>query len=414
MAQAQGAQALTSLQMERSFKTAATSVKSKKVYFIDNSLGRSQTSETSKVKRGASRQPTRGIAGTVDVGGSISGEIMATSAFWAAVLGSVQITGATVTVGSALSAPTVSSVDWVNQQAVFAQTSHGLVIGDTVEIIATAPSIMNGTYYYPVIDVPTSGTFVVWVPMGGSSTITLTSIKPCTAGTFTYTYKGGGKLPSYIIEKGFPDIAQYFKYTGCTAGSLDISNIAASGIASFNVDFMGAAETTATSSFDSGTPIDNTKISFDNTLLAAADVKEGGSAINYLKSISIKLDNALDGDTFVVGGGGVRGGINAGVYQVTGSIQAVFQDMALYTKALNRTESSLDLAWKLGTGAGTAGNESVQIVIPELLFSAKSPPVSSDGGVFMDMDFTGDYTNNADAAAIKVIVKCTQLPGQVI
>jgi hypothetical protein len=413
MAQAQGAQALTSLQMERSFKTAATSVKSKKVYFIDNSLGRSQTSETSKVKRGASRQPTRGIAGTVDVGGSISGEIMATSAFWAAVLGSVQITGATVTVGSALATPAFA-YDWVNQQVTVTSTAHGLVIGDTVEGIFTAPALLNGTYYYPVIDVPTVDTFVIWVPMGGSSTITCTTIKKCTAGTFTYTYKGGGKLPSYIVEKGFPDIAQYFKYTGCTAGSLDISNIAASGIASFNVDFMGAAETTATSSFDSGTPIDNTKISFDNTLLAAADVKEGGSAINYLKSISIKLDNALDGDTFVVGGGGVRGGINAGVYQVTGSIQAVFQDMALYTKALNRTESSLDLAWKLGTGAGTAGNESVQIVIPELLFSAKSPPISSDGGVFMDMDFTGDYTDNADAAAIKVIVKCTQLPGQVI
>ena len=413
MPQAQGALSQVLLQMERSYKTAATAVQSKKVYFTDCSLARSQESETSKVIRGSSRHPTRGIAGNIDVAGGIGTELMATSALLFAALGSVQITGATVTVGSAIATPSFA-YDWTGQQVTVTSASHGLTVGSTVEGIFTAPSLLNGTFYYPVIDVPNANSFVILVPMGGSGTITATSIKPCTAGTFTYTYKAGGKLASYIIEKGFPNITQYFKYLGCVCGSLGIDGIGASGAVTMSCDFMGASETAGSSSFETGTTIDNTKISFDGSLVAAADVKEGGSAINYLKSMSFKLDNALDGDTFVIGGGGVRGGINPGVYQVTGNISAIFQDLTLYNKALNRTESSLDITFKNGNGAGTAGNESLQIVAPELLFTAKSPPISGSGGVMLDMDFVGDYTDSADATALKVIVKCTKLPGAVI
>lgn len=413
MPQAQGALSQVLLQMERSFKTAATTVKSKKVYMSDCSLARTQESENSKVNRGSSRHPTRGIAGNIDVAGGINTELMATSALLYAALGSVQITCASATVGSALTSPTFS-YDWTNQQVTVTSTTHGLAVGDTVEMIATAPTLLNGTFYYPVIDVPNANSFVILVPLGGSSTITCTSIKKCTAGTFTYTYKAGGKLASYIVEKGFSDIAQYFKYAGCVCGSLSIDGIGASGAVPLAADFMGASETAGASSFETGTALDNTKISFDGSLVAAADVKEGGSAINNLKSMSFKLDNSLEGDTFVIGGGGVRGGINPGVYQVTGSISAVFQDLTLYNKALNRTESSLDVTFKNGTGAGTAGNESLQIVAPELLFTAKSPPISGSGGVMLDLDYVGDYTDNSDATALKIIVKCPQLPGAVI
>jgi len=416
MPQAQGALSQIIMLMEPTFNTAPTGAfagKSKKVYFTTEGLAYSRGIEQSKVIRGSSRHPTRGIAGNVDVAGGINTELQATMALLYAAMGSVSITAGTPTLGSALTTPTFA-YDWINQVVtVTAGAAHSLVIGDTVEIVASAPSVMNGTFYYPVIDVTSTTAFKIRVPMGGSGTITMTSVKKCTAGTFTYTYKAGGKLPSYIIEKGFTDIGQYFKYTGCTNAKLGMT-VNPTGIVDVSTDWMGAQEVVGSASFDTGTPIDNTKISFDGSMLAAADVKEGGTATALIKNMSFNLDNVLDGDTFVVGGAGVRGGINPGVYQITGNVTAIFQDLVLYNKAKASTETSLDLTYKKGTGDGTAGNESLQIVTPEMIFTPKAPAVAGAGGVTATFDFVGDFTDNADATAFKIVVKCTQLPGNVI
>ncbi|MBT0666334.1 hypothetical protein KI809_18660 [Geobacter pelophilus] len=414
--QAQGSLAQLLMLMEPAFNTAPTGAfagKSKKVYFETASLAYSRGLEQSKIIRGASRHPTRGTAGTTDVGGSIPTELQATMSLLYAALGSVSITASAPTVGAALTTPTFA-YDWVNQiVTVTCGAAHSLVIGDTIEMVATAPTVCNGTFYYPVIDVTSTTAFKIKVPMGGSSTITVTTIKKCTAGVFTYTYKAGGKLPSYITEVGYPDIGKYFKYTGLTNSKFGMT-INPTGVVAVSSDWMGATETVGAASFDTGSPIDNTKISFDGSMLAAADMKEGGDAIALIKNLSFNLDNALDGDTFVVGGGGVRGGINPGVYQITGSVTTIFTDTTLYEKAKNSTESSLDAAFKKGSGDGTAGNEAIQVVTPELIFTPKAPGVPGPGGVTATYDFVGDYTDNADATAFKIIVKCTQLPGNVI
>ncbi|MBT0665765.1 hypothetical protein KI809_15755 [Geobacter pelophilus] len=416
MPQAKGSLAQLLMLMEPTFNTAPTGAivgKSKKVYISSTSLAYSRGNEQSKILRGGSRHPTRGLAGSADVGGSIPTELQATMALLYAAMGSVSITATGVTLGAALTTPTFA-YDWVNQVVtVTCGATHSLAIGDTVEIVATAPTIMNGTFYYPVIDVTSTTAFKIRVPMGGTGTITMTSVKKCTAGTFTYVYKAGGALPSYIAEVGYPDIGKYFKYTGVTNSKFGMT-INPTGVVDVSSDWMGASETTASNSFETGTPIDNTKITFDSSMLAAADMKEGGAATALIKSVSFNLDNILDGDTFVVGGGGVRGGINPGVYQITGNITTIFTDLALYDKAKGSTESSLDATFKKGSGDGTSGNESIQIVTPELVFTPKAPGVPGSGGVTATYDFTGDYTDNADATAFKIIVKCTQLPGNVI
>jgi hypothetical protein len=127
------------------------------------------------------------------------------------------------------------------------------------------------------------------------------------------------------------------------------------------------------------------------------------------------LDNKLDGDTYPVGGGGNRSAINRGpAYSVTGNILAIFEDMTLYNKAINGTESSLDLSWKWGTGAGSAGNESVQLVVPELTFSVTQPPVAGPKGVLLGLGFTGCFEDNADATALKMVIKNALLPGYMV
>jgi len=416
MPQARGALAQILMLMEPAFNVAPTGAfagKSKKVYFETASLAYSRGQEQSKVMRGSSRHPTRATDGTVDVAGAIATELQATMPLLYAALGSVSITASGATVGAALTTPTFA-YDWVNQIiTVTCGAVHSLVIGDTVEIVATAPSIMNGTFYYPVIDVTSTTAFKIKVPMGGSGTITVTTIKKCTAGTFTYVYKAGGILPSYITEIGYTDIGKFFKYGGIVNSKIGMT-INPTGVVNFTSDWMGAQETVGANSFDTGSPFDNTKISFNGSELAAADMKEGGDASSIIKNLSLNLDNQLDGDSFVLGGGGIRGGISPGVYQIGGTATTIFQDTTLYDKAKNGTESSIDATFKKGDGAGTAGNESIQLVTPELVFTPKAPGVPGPGGITASFDFTGDFTDNADATAFKAIVKCSHLPGNVI
>ena len=420
MAQAQGSLAAFKCLMEPAFNTAhvgAVTAKSKKIYYESTTLSGTRGMDTSKVMRGGTRHPTSGIPGNYDVAGSIPTELMATTFMWMAGLGSCTVANTGATMGTALTTPT-AVINPTAQTMVITATSHGMAIGDSIEIAGlTAPTTLNAGIY-PVIEVGSANAFTIRIPMDITSTFTLGSgtIKKVGSGTTKniYTYKSGGNLPSYVIEKGISDIAvpKYFKYTGVKCGKLSFS-VGASGVVSLASDWMGAQESINSASFDTGTSIDNSKISFNAAHIAAGDLKLGGVSSSVIKKVDIAIDNALDGDNFCVGAGGVRRGIAAQTYQITGSISAVFEDTALIELALAQTATSLELYFKRGTGAGTADNEYCQITIPELKFSHKTPDIPGPAGLMVDLTFTGEYTSNADATAMKVIIGCPQLPGAV-
>jgi hypothetical protein len=404
---------------EASFKTATVgTVLAKKVYFKTCGLAFTQNFEDSALIRGGSRHPVQSSRGTTDVAGDITTELTANSMLYFAGLGSMSSAMTGGTFGTALTTPT-ATIDSTNQIMTINATAHGLLPGDSVQIAGlTAPTSLNDLIL-PVFDVPTANQFKISIPIGTSTTYTLgsgTIKKVATIGTtLTHTLKAGGALPSYIIEKGFTDIAQYFKYMGCKCGKLGFT-IPSSGMVDVSSTWMGGSEATASASFDTGTPTDNGTKLFDAFTLAAADVKEGSTptAIATIKSCTITIDNDLDGDTFVVGGGGARAGINPGVYKISGTLECVFEDLSIYTKAKNLTESGLDFTFKRGTGAGTADNEYLQLITPEMIFVPKAPAIDGPKGVVASYDFSGYYDNHADATALKMIIKNVVLPGNLV
>ncbi len=420
MPQAQGSLVAFKSLMEPSFNKAHTGAitgKSKKIYYESTTLSGSRGMDTSKLMRGGTRHPTSGIPGNYDVAGSIPTELMASSFMWLAALGSCEVVNTGATMGTALTTP-AGVIDPTKQTLTVTATAHGMAIGDSVEIAGlTAPTSLNGKIY-PVIEVASTDIFTLRIQMDVTSTFTLGTgtIKKVGTGTTNnvYTYKAGGNIPSYILEKGITDIAtpKYFKYTGVKCGKFSFS-VGASGVVSLSTDWMGAQEAINAASFDTGTAIDNSKISFNAAHIASGDLKIGGVASSIIKKVDIALDNQLDGDSFCVGSGGVRCGIAAQTYQITGSISAVFEDTALIELALAQTTTSLELYFKRGTGAGTTNNEYCQIVIPELKFSHKTPDIPGPAGLMVDLSFTGEYTANADATAMKVVIGTPQLPGAV-
>jgi hypothetical protein len=218
---------------------------------------------------------------------------------------------------------------------------------------------------------------------------------------YTHLFTVGDELPSFLIEKGFLDINQYFGYLGCKVGSMKVS-FTPSGAQKMTFTIMGAQETTSSAAFDAS-PTDLTYAPFDG--FALATIEEGGEAIADVTSVDLEISNDLDGDQYLLGGQGKRADIPEGTVAVTGTLKARFTSLALYTKAINDTESSLKLIFKRGSGIGTLGNESLEFLIPELTFTPKAPPISGPKGIVVELPFVGYYGNDAGASALQITLK---------
>jgi hypothetical protein len=411
MAQAKGAKAYLAIQQEgAAYNTDPTTAATTKIYFESESLGKSLEQNDSAIIRG-NRNPAAPTRGNIDVAGGFSTELMAgLGCPLYGVMGSVETTanaGTGEVLATALTAPT-GVIDADNQILTVTCAAHGLALGDVVQLAGlTAPTSLNNTYC-KVIAVPSANSFVLRIPVATTTTFTLGTgtIKKVTtpATTYKHTFKVGSALPSFVVEKGFTDIAQYFKYNGCKFGkmSLEVSTV---GPQKMSFDIMGAKETVSASAF--AAPSDPGKASFDG--LGIATIEEGGSAIAIVSAISgLTVDNGLDGDTFLIGGGGMRGAINEGLVKVSGTIKALFQDVTLYNKALNSTETSLRVVYNRGAGDGTVGNESIEFKLPELVYSVKTPVVDKPGGLWVELGLSAYYNDAAEATAMQIILKNSQ------
>jgi hypothetical protein len=131
-----------------------------------------------------------------------------------------------------------------------------------------------------------------------------------------------------------------------------------------------------------------------------AVINQNTTPLAVVTEVSGKIENNLDGSTFVIGGAGERYSINAGKVKVSGKLTALFADMTLYNLALNNTETSLQVVLTKGTGAGTAGNEKLTYNFDEVIFRPQAPVIAGDKGILVELEFEAYYDNDADASAL--------------
>jgi len=221
------------------------------------------------------------------------------------------------------------------------------------------------------------------------------------AGPYTHTMKVGD-LSSFLIEKGFADIDQYFLYLGAKVSSMSM-DITSEGFQEVTFNFMAASESASGASYETGTPATYDKVSFDGF---SASIKEGGATIATVASISgLTFDNGLDGGQYFIGGAGVRANLPDGIVKVSGTLNAMFENLTLYTKAIEHTESSLEITFKNGTGLGSAGNESFVLKIPELVYAPNAPIITGPTGVLVELPFEGYYTDSVEETSMQIIIK---------
>lgn len=257
----------------------------------------------------------------------------------------------------------------------------------------------------PVLgNVEASGSIVVELQanIGTWFKAALGSVNTTGTGPYTHTFKIGD-LPSLLIEKGFTDIGQYFKYNGCKINRMSLS-VTPEGFQELTFDILGAKETVSTSPFDS-TP---TAVTFAPFTGFEASIEEGGSTLGIVTGCDITLENNLDGSVYVIGGAGERYSLPEGKVKVSGTLKALFESITLYNKAKNSTESTLKITFTKGNGGGSAGNESLEIFLPELIYSPNAPVVEGDKGVLIELPFEAYYDNSSEASSIVITLKNMQ------
>jgi len=211
-----------------------------------------------------------------------------------------------------------------------------------------------------------------------------------------------GQLPEGLcLEKRFTDlaVAKYFKYNGCRVNSFRMS-AKSEGFVDCTVSLMGAKETVGNSSFNASvtdlghTPFDG----FECTL------KQGGVSVGIATQIDITLENNLDGNTYVIDGTGERYSMPAGRAKVSGTLTCLFESTTMYELAVANTETSLELIFTKGTGAGTSGNERLTFYLPEIKFQPQAPVVGGPQGVVVELPFEAYYNDDAQASALRAVL----------
>jgi hypothetical protein len=187
---------------------------------------------------------------------------------------------------------------------------------------------------------------------------------------------------SLLIEKEYSDVTEFVYFTGMRVGSVSLS-VEAEAIATGTFTFQGKE------GFSSATSQDATPVatSSDISMNATSDVgalEEGGiNLTTALRSINLEMNNNLRPKPQI----GDRSPIDIGLgfVDVSGTIEAYFQDNVLYEKFLAHTASSL--AFKL-IDPITA---SVMVwTVPRLFFSAGNPTTSGgNDDVILPLEFSG-------------------------
>jgi len=227
--------------------------------------------------------------------------------------------------------------------------------------------------------------FWYWLKAAFGTPTTSGSVSP-----WTHEFKIGSSQPSFGIEFQYTDLAtaKYDLFTGNKISSIGME-IGGDGELIANLGVIGAVEAMGAASFDSS-PANPGFYRLGNFQAA---LTEGGSPLGNATSFSFNIDFGLDPQR-VIGGGGVLGAIPEAIVKVTGNLKTLFEDTTLLAKALASTETALKLTITRSVSA------ILEWEIQELQYEQKSPEIPGPGGLLVDLNFAGYYTDGSEASAI--------------
>ena len=199
-------------------------------------------------------------------------------------------------------------------------------------------------------------------------------------GTWTANVlKAGTTRKSFTFERFFADITQYFRYTGVSVDTLQVT-MNTGGVVGLTFGYWGKNVAVSATPIAGATyPLAPTTAPMD---ALTGVINEGGSVIAVVTAVTLNLANGL-APRFVIGSSeSLEPSI--GRSNLTGTVDAYFETTTLYNKFVNETSSSLSVI-------ASDGVDTFTFLVPKLKYSGGDVPVSGEGPVSMSMPFQGLY-----------------------
>jgi hypothetical protein len=265
---------------------------------------------------------------------------------------------------------------------------HGLPVG--AEIVVSGSTNYNGTYTVKrgtsVDEILVTKTYTAETFSGGATT--------ATCAFHDKVFKVQDTMPSFLVEKAFADVGQYYWPRGCKISKLGLK-FSATGELVASLDVLGAGEDKSTSAYTANA----VALPFLRFKMKHLSLTEGGSvSTNRVATADLNVDFGLDGDAYTINTldkAGERGDIGEGLLSVSGSIDALFTDSVFIDKALNSVESSLAMLL-------TNGGYQLAISVPELKYERSTPGIDGPKGVHETHAFIGYYGNDTNNSCLVV------------
>lgn len=254
----------------------------------------------------------------------------------------------------------------------------GFKVGQRVNITGftgdVANNITNG-----VISSVAAGKIVIAAPEG-NAIVDDAAGEAVTITTVEKSLKGGLTRRSFTIERYFADIDQFLRYVGCEYDKFSLS-VKPNAMAAQTLSVVGR-------SADAATPTEIVGATYDPATTSSAmdsfsgEIKENGSTISVVTEIKLDVVNSLSA-MFVVGQKGAAD-VSIGRFQVSASISAYFDSVALLNKFINETESDLYFE--------TVGAEGkYRWTLPRIKYTGGQPDVGGEGPVVLTMPIQALY-----------------------
>lgn len=201
----------------------------------------------------------------------------------------------------------------------------------------------------------------------------------------TNVLKVGVTPKFFTIEDASLDIAQYRLFTGCTVSNLALS-IRPNQMVTSTFSVIGKDSSISGTSLDAVKTAASTNQPFDAYSGALRLGNAGGAltSIATITGIDFSINNNMAA-TFVVGSAATPQ-IEYGNVSVEGTITAYFEDLSLYNRFVNETESAVEVTVDDPTGASD-----YTFLFPRVKFNGGSIPVEGPTSRIMTIPFVAIY-----------------------
>lgn len=202
------------------------------------------------------------------------------------------------------------------------------------------------------------------------------------------TLRNGTTTRAFAFEESYLDVVQHFLYNGMRVGTFSL-DASAGQIVTGKFGLQGIKGSFSTTAFSTSNPAATTTVPV-NATSNFGTIQEGATLANLatgVQGFSLSLDNALRNQMTV--GSKFPTGIGYGRQNITGTLNAYFENTTLYAKFLNHTATGLAFSFT----DGTAGN-GMRITLPRVYFTQSNPNIA---GVDQDVMEQLQWTAIADS-----------------